>query len=86
MERWTFHMIAGPDGSEAQVRMILRAGDDPAAYPTLQVSLDGLEVPVDDAAVDYEAPEWKAVQLFTAGGGTQGQWDHLKDQLRSAVA
>ena len=86
MERWTFNMIAGPDGSEAQVRMILRAGEDPAAYPTLQVTLDGNEVPVDDAAVDYEAPEWKAVQLFTAGGGTQGMWDHLKDQLRSAVA
>lgn len=86
MERWTFHMIAGPDGREAQVRMILRAGDDPSAYPTLQVGLDGSEVPVDEAAVDYEAPEWKAVQLFTAGGGTQARWDDLKDQLRSAVA
>ena len=86
MERWTFHMIAGADGKEAQVRMILRAGDDPAAYPTLQVGLDGTEVAVDDAAVDYEAPEWKAVQLFTAGGGSQARWDGLKEQLRSAVA
>ena len=83
MERWTFNMIAGPDGTEAQVRMILRAGDDPAAYPTLQVSLDGLEVAVDDAAVDYEAPEWKATQLFVAGGGNQALWDELKDRLRA---
>lgn len=85
MERWTFHMIAGPDGSEAQVRMILRAGEDPTRYPILQVGLDGAEVPVDDADVDYEAPEWKAVQLFTAAGGRQDQWDDWKDQLRSAV-
>jgi len=85
MERWTFHMIAGADGRETQIRMILRAGDDPEAYPTLQVGLDGDEVPVDAVGVDYEAPEWKAVQLFTAGGGSQGRWEDLKDQLRSAV-
>lgn len=85
MERWTFNMIAGPDGSEHQVRIILRAGDDPAGHPALQIGLDGTEVPVDDAAVDYEAPEWKALQLFMAKGGTQEQWDDLKDELRSAV-
>lgn len=85
MERWTFNMIAGEDGKEKQVRMILRAGDDPAAYPTLQVGMDGVEVALDDAAVDYEAPEWKAVQLFTGGGGSQAQWDDLKDRLRAAA-
>ena len=85
MERWTFNMIAGDDGKEKQVRMILRAGDDPAAYPTLQVGLDGAEVPLDGAAVDYEAPEWKAVQLFVAGGATQERWDDLKDQLRDQL-
>ena len=83
MERWTFHMIAGPDGREHQIRLTLRAGDDPEAYPRLQVGVDGVEVPVDDAAVDYEAPEWKATQLFIAGGGTQHGWDELKDRLRS---
>lgn len=86
MERWTFNMIAGPDGKEKQVRMILRAGDDPATYPTLQVGVDGVEVPVDDAEVDYEAPEWKATQLFNAGGGSQDLWDDLKDKLRAQVA
>jgi hypothetical protein len=83
VERWTFNMIAGPDGREHALRMYLRAGDDPAAYPCLQVLLDGTVVPVDDAAVDYEAPEWKAVQLFTAGGGSQEEWDDLKEQLRT---
>jgi hypothetical protein len=85
MERWTFHMIAGPDGREAQVRLILRAGEDPERYPRLQVRLDGAEVPLDDAAVDYEAPEWKAIQLFTAAGGTNQRWDQLKDSLRARV-
>ena len=85
MERWTFHMIAGPDGREAQVRMFLRAGDDPDSYPRLQVRLDGTEVPLDGAPVDYEAPEWKAQQLFTAAGGSAQRWDELKDRLRSQV-
>ena len=83
MERWTFHMIAGPDGREAQVRMFLRAGDDPQRYPRLQVRLDGVQVPVDDAPVDYEAPEWKVVQLFTTSGGTPERWEQLKDALRA---
>ena len=83
MERWTFNMIAGEDGKEKQVRMILRAGDDPAAYPTLQVGMDGVEVALDDAAVDYEAPEWKAVQLFSAGGGSADLWEDLKEKLRA---
>lgn len=83
MERWTFNMIAGDDGKEKQVRMILRSGDDPAAYPVLQVGMDGVEVPVDDAEVDYEAPEWKAMQLFKAGGGSDDLWEDLKDRLRT---
>jgi hypothetical protein len=83
MERWTFHMIADGDGRESQIRMILRAGDDPEAYPKLQVRMDGGEVPLDAAEIDYEAPEWKAVKLFTAGGGSQQRWDDLKDRLRA---
>jgi hypothetical protein len=85
MERWTFHMIAGPDGREAQVRMFLRAGDDPARYPRLQVRLDGVQVALDDAPVDYEAPEWKAAQLFNAAGGSDQRWDELKNALRAQV-
>lgn len=83
MERWWFHMIAGPDGSEAAVRMILRTGDDESAYPTLQVQLDGTEVPVDGAAVDYEAPEWKAKQLFGPG---EDAFEALKERLRQQAA
>jgi hypothetical protein len=78
-------MIAGVDGREAQVRIILRTGDDPGAYPCLQVRLDGYEVPVDASPVDYEAPEWKALQLFTAAGGTQERWEELKSSLRARV-
>jgi hypothetical protein len=85
MERWTFHMIAGHDGREAQIRLILRVGSDPDRYPRLQVRLDGVEVPLDDAPVDYEAPEWKAVQLFTGAGGTSERWDELKSSLRARV-
>lgn len=83
MERWWFHMIAGPDGSEAQIRIVLRSGDDESAYPTVQVAVDGTEVPTDDAPIDYEAPEWKAKQIFAAGGGGgDDAWESLKDRLR----
>lgn len=85
MERWTFNMIADEDGKEHQIRMILRAGDDPAAHPTLQVGLDGVEVPVDDAEIDYEAPEWKATALFKGGGGSDSLWEDLKEKLRESA-
>jgi len=84
MERWWFRMIAGPDGKEAEIRVILRTGDDESSYPAVQVRLDGTEVAVDDAAVDYEAPEWKAKQLFAAGGGGgDGDWEDVLDHVRS---
>ena len=49
--------------------MLLRAGDDDAAWPPAQIALDGAEVPVDEVAHDYEAPEWKAVQILDGGMG-----------------
>ena len=85
MERWRFHIIAGADGEPVAVRMYLRVGDDEAAWPSLQVQVDGTEVPVDQAEVDYEAPEWKAVQIMTAGGATEARWEELKDQLRAGA-
>jgi hypothetical protein len=85
MERWTFLILAAPDGSASQIRMFLRDGDDPAAWPVLQVGVDGREVPVDDVAKDYEAPEWKALQLFEEGGGSADAWDSLKQRLRQAA-
>ena len=83
MERWRFHIIAGDGGDPVAIRMYLRVGDDEASWPQLQVSTDGTEVPVDDAAVDYEAPEWKALEIFTAGGSTAARFEELKEQLRS---
>jgi hypothetical protein len=85
MERWTFLIIPAADGSASQIRMILRSGDDADAWPTLQVGLDGVEVPVDDVEKDYEAPEWKAKELFTGGGGTEPGWEQLKNSLRDQV-
>jgi hypothetical protein len=85
MERWTFLILADDDGAARQIRMFLRAGDDPAAWPVLQVGVDGTEVPVDEAAKDYEAPEWKALQLFNGGGGTEQGWEALKQRLRDQV-
>ena len=69
MERWTFLVIAGPDDEPAQIRVLLRSGDDPAAWPAAQIGLDGTDRPVDQAAHDYEAPEWKAAQLLDEADG-----------------
>jgi hypothetical protein len=82
MERWTFLILAGDGGKPKGIRMILRAGDE-AKWPKLQVKIDGTEVPVDDEPQDYEAPEWKAQQLFEAGGGTASRWEDLKEKLRA---
>jgi hypothetical protein len=84
MERWTFLIIAGPDGSPVQVRIFLRAGDDASAWPAAQLALDGTEVPVCESDHDFEAPEWKAAQLLdgAASGSGQAQIDRVKDRLR----
>jgi hypothetical protein len=83
MERWTFLILADDDGGAKQIRMFLRAGEDESAWPALQVGTDGVEVPLDTAQKDYEAPEWKALELFTAGGGTAEGWEALKQRLRA---
>lgn len=83
MERWTFLILADPEGEPNQIRVYLRAGDDESRWPVVQVTVDGAEVPVDDAAKDYEAPEWKALEIFRANGGTEERWEALKNRLRS---
>jgi hypothetical protein len=88
MERWTYLVIAGPDEEPAQLRVMLRDGDDEANWPAAQLGLDGSEVPVDSAPRDYEAPEWQAVQLLdshTQGGGA-ARLDQVKDSLRTRVS
>ncbi len=88
MERWTFLVIAGPDGAATQIRVLLRAGDDPGGWPAAQIGLDGSDQPVDEVAHDYEAPEWKAVQLLdgTMGTGGAARLDQVKSRLRSQAA
>lgn len=85
MERWTFLVLAGADGAPSGMRITLRAGDDESAWPVLQVTVDGNEVPVDDQPRDYEAPEWKAEQILEAGGAAKSRFGELKDKLRSKV-
>jgi hypothetical protein len=86
MERWTFLILADDGGEPSQIRMFLRAGDDADAWPSLQVALDGSEVPLDQVQKDYEAPEWKALEIFLAGGASEERWEALKDRLREAAA
>ena len=85
MERWTFLIIADTGGAPIQIRILLRTGDDEIAWPRAQLALDGTEVPVDEVQHDYEAPEWKAVQLLDGGmgGGAEGRIQQVKDGLRS---
>lgn len=85
MERWTFLVIADEAGKAKQIRMVFREGADPSTHPVLQVALNGTKVPVDDVEKDFEAPEWKAIELFKGGGGTELQWEELKDELRQQV-
>lgn len=87
MERWTFLILADEAGDPAQIRMFLRAGDDPSSWPAIQVTVNGFEVELDDVQKDYEAPEWKALEIFTESGGTEARWEALKERLRrEAVA
>jgi hypothetical protein len=83
MERWTFLILADSAGEPDQIRILLRAGDDEGAWPVAQVTVDGREVPVDEAEKDYEAPEWKALEIFRANGGTEERWQGLKNRLRA---
>ena len=88
MERWTFLVIAGPDGEAAQIRVCcaparpggLAGGPDRAGRHRPAASTT--------AAHDYEAPEWKAVQLLDEGmgGGGAARLDQVKGRLRSQAA
>jgi hypothetical protein len=80
MEKWTFLILADDDGNPNGLRITLRAGDDEAAWPRLQIGPDGGAVPTDDRPHDYEAPEWKAQQLY---GGSAAQWEAIKEKLRA---
>jgi hypothetical protein len=88
MERWTYLVIADPAGDAAQVRVLLRAGDDPQAWPAAQIAIDGSDRSVDGAAHDYEAPEWKVAQLLdeSMGAGGAARLDQVKGRLRAQAA
>ena len=50
-------------------------------WPRLRSTVQ--EVPVDETEKDYEAPEWKALEILRANGGTEERWQALKNRLRA---
>lgn len=84
-DRWTFLILAGEDGAPVQMRIFLRAGDDPGRWPVAQIRVDGTAVPVDEVEKDYEAPEWKALEILRTHGGTDADWEAIKRSLRAAL-
>jgi hypothetical protein len=87
-ERWTYTVIADPPGSDPIELRVTLEDRDAAKRATVQITVAGVQVDVDDRARDYEAPEWKAREILTAGGvqGIDTYLDALKDHLRSALA
>ncbi len=83
-DRWNYLMIAGDGGAEAQVRIKLEDLGS-GATATVQLAVDGSEVPVDDAPVDYEAPEWKAKKILAGGGIDDARFEAIKRDVRSRL-
>lgn len=83
-DRWSFLMIAGADGAEAQVRV--RVEDvGSGASATAQFEVGGAEVDLDEAPVDYEAPEWKAKKIMSAAGVDDARFEALKRDVRGRL-
>lgn len=83
-EKWNIIMIAGPDGSEAQARFRLQDRDS-GATAEIQITVAGELVDLDDAEVDYEAPEWKAKKIFAAHGIDEAKFEGIKDEVRGRL-
>jgi hypothetical protein len=87
-ERWTYTVIADePGGTPIELRVSLE-DRDADRRATIQVTVAGAQVDVDDKPRDYEAPEWKAKELLAQGGVTETDVyvTALKDHLRAALA
>jgi hypothetical protein len=86
-ERWTYTVIADePGGTPIELRVSLE-DRDADRRATIQVTVAGAQVDVDDKPRDYEAPEWKAKELLLQGGvaETDVYITALKDHLRAAL-
>jgi len=87
-ERWTYTVIADePGGTPIELRVSLE-DRDADRRATIQVTVSGAQVDVDDKPRDYEAPEWKAKEILGAGGVEQTDvyLNALKDHLRAALS
>lgn len=83
-ERWNFLMIAGEDGVEAQVRFKVEDLSSGASV-VVQFDADGTEVALDEAPVDYEAPEWKAKKVMAEKGVDQSRFEALKREVKGRL-
>lgn len=86
-ERWTYTVIADPPGSDPLELRVTLEDRDAAKRATIQVTVAGAQVDVDDKPRDYEAPEWKAREILTGGGvaDIDTYLDAMKEHLRSAL-
>lgn len=87
-ERWTYTVIADqPGGTPIEMRVTLEDRDT-GTKATVQVAVSGSQTTVDDKPRDYEAPEWKAKQIFSEGGvaDVEAYLEALQNHLRSAIA
>lgn len=67
-ERLTYTVISDhPGGTPVELRVTMEDRDT-QRRATIQVTVAGDQVDVDDKPRDYEAPEWKAKQILTEGG------------------
>lgn len=87
-EKWTFTVIAtepGGDPTELRVSLEDREINKEA---TIQITVAGEQVDVDDKPRDYEAPEWKAKHILQEGGvsDVEGYVAALKAHLREALS
>lgn len=86
-ERWTYTVIVDePGGTPVELRVSCE-DRDADLRATIQVTVTGAQVDVDDKPRDYEAPEWKAKQILTDGGvdGVDTYLDAMKEHLREAL-
>lgn len=86
-ERWTYLVIANePGGTPIELRITLEDRDS-RRQATIQVTVAGAQVDVDDKARDFEAPEWQVRQILEQGGvGEVGSYlSSLQEHMRTAL-
>jgi hypothetical protein len=86
-ERWTYHILSDPDRKPTGFRITL-SDRDADQQAIIQLTVVGEQVVVDDEEQDYEAMEWKVLEILDtareqddAKALLQAVKDHLRAQL-----